>query len=612
MDKKLVLKCEFFKEFTFQEAEKILSKLKSVSLHKGDTLFSQGDESTSLFILVSGKLSVFIHTDNENPQVVGEIFNGETVGEMGLLNQEKRSAGVKALRKSELLELSLDQFNSLWQQQPSILLTIAKRTTVRLRQTLESMSTLNKKRRILLVPENTETPLDTFVKKMKPKIKNSQHVHIVTYDDLKKEIGELDDFDQVANFLDNQDQNVQTVIYIANIGHKKWMDICLELSDKIMVVADGSKAPRYNIEIEQLIKASSNLNLMKKELILLHPNTKQFPTNTKVWLEKNWYDQHHHICLDDDKQMARMYRFLLGIPISFVFAGGGAKSFAQIGALKALEEAGIPIDAAGGTSQGSVTAWLASSGKSYDSITETVQGILKKTRKGLNEYTIPLYAVLSGKTIVEALKFGTEETKIEDLWHPMFCISVDIEHRKEIVHRDGLAWRAIRASISLPAIFPPLINNKGTHVDGGVMNNCPVDVMKNDILNHDGYVIAFDFTESKKDKAYSAPENISMVKYFLNKFKLTHYHIKLPGIGETLMRSLMTSSDKKSNENIKLASTCIRLPTNEFSLLDYSDKAVDKLLTIGYETTKKQLAEDPVLQELLGMLNEDDTLKKAA
>jgi len=612
MDKKQALKCEFFKEMTVGEAAIILEKLELVSLHKGESLFSQGEDGRSLFILLSGKLSAYVAVEGNKQHLVGEIFSGETVGEMSLLTNETRSATVKAIRRSNLLKLSLEQFNLLWKGNPHILLTIAKRTALRLGQTLAKMSSRDKKRRVLLVPENENIPIAAFIDKINVKIRNNPKVNIVSLNSIQHTIKDIKGFDHVTRFLDDQDQNTNTVIYVGDIANKEWMEICLELSDKVIIVADGDKPPQYHPRIEEVLDESSQHDLTQTELILLHKDPNKFPQKTERWLNRQWYRNHFHIVMDKPQDLDRIYRFLVGTPISFVFAGGGARSFAQIGALKAIAEAGIPIDAAGGTSQGSISAWLACSGKTHEGIYKTAISALSLMRKGLKQYTWPLFALLSGKSITDGLKQGTEETKIEDLWKTMFCISVDIEHKKEVIHRQGHAWRAIRASISLPAILTPLIMDKSLYVDGGVMNNCPVDVMQEDVLHNEGYVIAFAFTESTEEKLYAGSEDISMLRYFLNKINFVDYKLSLPSIGEILTRSLMASAHKKSIENIKRADTCIRLPINEFSLLDYSDKTVNKLIKIGYDATKKQIQTDPVLQNIIAELSVDKNRDKAA
>lgn len=92
--------------------------------------------------------------------------------------------------------------------------------------------------------------------------------------------------------------------------------------------------------------------------------------------------------------------------------------------------------------------------------------------------TLPLVSYSSGRKVTRQLR---EEpafaTTIEDLWRPFFCISASLRGVREVVHERGPVWRAVRSSISIPGIFPPVHDGDDLLVDGGVMNNLPVDVM---------------------------------------------------------------------------------------------------------------------------------------
>ena len=82
------------------------------------------------------------------------------------------------------------------------------------------------------------------------------------------------------------------------------------------------------------------------------------------------------------------------------------------------------------------------------------------------------------------------DIKIEELAKPYFCVSSDLTTGRDHIHRTGLLWRALRASVALPGILPP-VTAEGGHllVDGGVMNNLPIDVMAQEAR---GPIIAVD------------------------------------------------------------------------------------------------------------------------
>ena len=94
----------------------------------------------------------------------------------------------------------------------------------------------------------------------------------------------------------------------------------------------------------------------RTELVLVHPGGTRDPRGTCDWLRARTVDRHHHIAVGRDDYVDRVARLLLGRGIGVVLSGGGARGFAAVGVLRALEELGIPIDAVGGASVGAIIA----------------------------------------------------------------------------------------------------------------------------------------------------------------------------------------------------------------------------------------------------------------
>ena len=111
-------------------------------------------------------------------------------------------------------------------------------------------------------------------------------------------------------------------------------------------------------------------------------------------------------------------------------------------------------------------------------------------RGRLLDFTFPLVAIAAGRKINELLEseFGT--LRIEDLPRRFFCVSADLTTAEEVVHDEGLLWPAIRASLSIPGVFPPVGVGGRLLVDGAVLNNLPVDVMRSRLPS--GFVTAVD------------------------------------------------------------------------------------------------------------------------
>jgi predicted acylesterase/phospholipase RssA len=185
---------------------------------------------------------------------------------------------------------------------------------------------------------------------------------------------------------------------------------------------------------------------------------------------------HHHVRRNTVTDWARLGRFLSGTATGLVLSGGAAKGIAHIGVIRALEEAGIPIDFLGGTSMGA----LMGAGRAHDWSGEKMRQVarpvfLSKPTSDLNLF--PRVSLFKGAKMESVLQKLFGETQIEDLWLNFFAVSCNLTQKRPHIHRTGRLGDALRASISIPGAFPPKTIGGERFVDGGVFNNMPIDVM---------------------------------------------------------------------------------------------------------------------------------------
>ena len=149
------------------------------------------------------------------------------------------------------------------------------------------------------------------------------------------------------------------------------------------------------------------------------------------------------------------------------------------GMLKAVQEAGIPIDRVGGVSMGAFVGGLWGVSRDMAEVTQKARRLFDLLNKVLGpalDLTYPITSLFSGKyfnwTLTET--FGTE-LDIEDLWLPFFCCSTDITVSQERVHTKGMFWKYCRASMSYAWLLPPLCDPVDGHLlmDGCYVNNVP-------------------------------------------------------------------------------------------------------------------------------------------
>ncbi len=178
--------------------------------------------------------------------------------------------------------------------------------------------------------------------------------------------------------------------------------------------------------------------------------------------------------------------------VALVLGGGGAKGAATVGVLKYVEESGVPIDMVVGTSIGSIVGGLYALG--YRS--EQLDSMFRS-----QQWTDMFAGSLMGDSIVRPLRQMTGDrgsVNFDDLPIPFRCVAVDINKMREVVLREGDLAQAMRASMAIPLVFKPVKMNGMRLVDGGVLNNLPVDVARD--MGAD-FVIAVDLTVNKSSSS---------------------------------------------------------------------------------------------------------------
>lgn len=164
--------------------------------------------------------------------------------------------------------------------------------------------------------------------------------------------------------------------------------------------------------------------------------------------------------------------------IGLALSGGGARGLAHIGVLRVFEREGIPVDYLAGTSMGGViAAGYAAGMSSYDLEREALAATRKRHMLRLADPGLPNGGLIRGERVLAFFKKEFGEKTFAELNLPLVVVAVDLNSHQEVVVREGPVALALRATTSLPGLFKPLEINGMRLVDGGVLNNLPVDVV---------------------------------------------------------------------------------------------------------------------------------------
>jgi len=164
--------------------------------------------------------------------------------------------------------------------------------------------------------------------------------------------------------------------------------------------------------------------------------------------------------------------------VGLALSGGGARGLAHIGVLRVLEREGIPVDYLAGTSMGGViAAGYAAGMSSYDLERESLAITRKRQMLRLADPGLPNGGLIRGQRVFDFFRREFGEKTFSELLVPLAVVAVDLNTHQEVVLREGQLAPALRATTSLPGIFTPVEMNGMRLVDGGVLNNLPIDVV---------------------------------------------------------------------------------------------------------------------------------------
>jgi NTE family protein len=163
--------------------------------------------------------------------------------------------------------------------------------------------------------------------------------------------------------------------------------------------------------------------------------------------------------------------------VALVLSGGGARGIAHIGAIEELEKQGFNITSIAGTSMGALVGGIYAMGK-LDVYKEWLCTLDKMKMFRLVDFTFRGQGLVKGEKLFNKLHELIDDCNIEDLKIPYAAVASDIINKKEVVFTQGSVLQAIRASIAIPTILAPVKTADGLLVDGGVVNNLPIDRVK--------------------------------------------------------------------------------------------------------------------------------------
>lgn len=454
------------------------------ALPAGQPLFLAGEPADSIYFVLSGALGAF----GAKGEFVGHIRPGEPVGEMALFlggvgtngdgegQDRPHSGSVYALRDSEVIALSRAGWKLLVKSEPELLEGMIRIILRRLGRGDQRTGEAAPKVYTLLSTSPT-IDLGLRARALKTALARFGKRAVI--------VDEAEGSEKPAAFFDNLEIENDAVILTATIGDTPWFRLSTRQADRIWVLARSDARPSTPLMPEDTSPAQ-RLKLI--DVVLIHPGAERRASRPQEWLQAAGAKRLFHWQGDNGADAMRLARVMTGRSVGLVLSGGGARAYSHIGAIRAIRELGIPIDFAGGASMGAVVAACVAIGWSDDEIDRRIRKAFVETNP-LGDYTLPVVGMVKGKRVNQRLQEHFGEIDIGDLQIPFFALSTNLTDGQAKLHRCGLLRTALRATISLPGILPPLVDGEDILVDGAVLDNFPVEPMRE---LHQGFVIGSD------------------------------------------------------------------------------------------------------------------------
>nr|WP_321442079.1 patatin-like phospholipase family protein [uncultured Hyphomonas sp.] len=508
----------------------------------GGTLFLRNEPADKIYFVLSGALGAFRVNPNGQSEFIGHIRPGEPVGEMSMFlggidldgdgapEDAPHTSSVYALRDSEVVGFSREGWRQMVKHEPELLEQMIRIILRRVgREGQRNISSAPKV--FTLVATSPTIDLELRAEALKSSLEALGKSAVI--------VGEAKGAEKPAAFFDQLDQNHDVVILISTIGDTRWYRLSVRQADRIWVFGRADAKPSNPLMPED---DSPARELKLVDVVLLHPGDNRRACRPVEWLEAAGASRLFHWQGMSGPNCDRLARVMAGTSVGLILSGGGARAYSHIGVVRAMRDRGVPIDFVGGASMGAVIAGCVAMGWDDVEIDRRIRKAFVETNP-LGDYTLPVVGMVKGLRVNARLKEHFGDAEIGDLALPFFATSTNLMTGTQRIHRTGLLRDALRATISLPGILPPVVDGNDLLVDGAVLNNFPVDVMRD---MHRGFVIGSDVTrqpEGLKIEEFEKPAG-----FF--RWVLRHGFSNPPPIAGVLMRAATIRADTQFGRDI--------------------------------------------------------------
>jgi predicted acylesterase/phospholipase RssA/CRP-like cAMP-binding protein len=456
-------------------------------LAAGDVLFSEGDTADNGYLVVNGRLTV-----SRDGARIGEVGRGEFVGESGLLEQAPRTATVTSLRDTTLACLDRDAFSTVVAAHPSLVPKLYQTILARLRRPDVNVD----RARSIAVTVTAEIDTRMCVARLAAELGRHGVVRHLWAARIDADLGHPGIVESghavlqpaVTEFLHNAETCCDYLLLETDREVTRWTRRALSLADRIVVVVSANPGEAELRRVAEIVEGASQRSLVERWLVLVHPRGTERASGAAPIADRFGFQRVTHVRAGSTVDLDRVARLISGNGTGLVLGGGGARGFAHLGVWRALDELGVDVDAISGSSIGAPLGCLMAM---QIPPTELV-ALDCELFHDLLDYTVPVVSLVKGERITRSITRMAADLDVRDTWLPFSCVSTNLTKFRLEVHERGDSPTALRASVAIPGVLPPVPYGGDLLVDGGVFDNLPVAPLR--MTGTIGRVIAVDLS----------------------------------------------------------------------------------------------------------------------
>lgn len=555
--------------FGMVDEDTVIATCSAVRWHRlsaGDTLFSEGEPSNSVYFVIRGRLATTRIDPGEGQIKLGEVGRGDVVGEIGLLQHQPRSGTVTATRDSVVAEMSEVAFLGLIDRQPRMMVELFLDALARSKSPRwhSAPSTVLG---ILTGPGISAEPLVAALQEelqRNGEVRNLSRHHVERALDhpgiANAEPGALEEV-RLGRFIHETELAADFVVIEVGDEPDEWARRALRMVEELLVIVP----PDIGVgEVSRLEALASLESTTPARTVVVVSRRASTPTGSSALRQALGASRVVHLRDGDAGDLGRLARVITGRANSLVLSGGGGRGFAHLGVYRALSQLGFPLDLVAGSSMGAVLGAAIAD----RSTPEEVIGWAEARFADSLDYTIPIVSLVKGERIARFARERFGERDIEDLRLGYLAVSTDLTASRIHVHDTGSVVMAIRATSAIPGVMPPVPHGNALLVDGGVLNNLPLDVARANAPL--GLLVASDVAPPRGPGAHG-DYGLSATGWQALSSRWRKGGPVYPRMSAVLMRSMITASMRERDAQVHdgLADCYLDLDIRGVSMLDF-------------------------------------------